>query len=387
MTRERRADRASAAKGSAPSRLRQVRRAGGEAIVSLVRLPPSPSSRLPMALRSAVSLGVPLAVLTALGLPELGLQAAAGAFTAFFGGTANAREQLKILPIVAIGMLLCASAGALLAPWLWAFTIGLVGVTVLAAGLAFAFRLGPPGPVFFVLAYGLAASITGLDDGVRRNDPWLFLAAFAGGSAFAVLVACAPLILPRHRREPARPLRKLLPGPWLGAGERLSLARVAVVAVLGSATSLIWLDTTHPYWTVASGVAVIGLVTSRTASISRALHRVVGTVVGVLLFLLLAPLGANPVLLVLTLVLLQFAIELVVVRNYALAFVFVTPLVLFINSAAVGSGHVLDVAVERVIDTAVGSGIALATAVMGVRGAARDRDRGRSSGGAADPAP
>lgn len=352
-------------------RLMHVRRAGGDAIRSLVRMPPNPTPRWPMAVRAGVSLGVPLGVLTAFGHSDLGLQAAAAAFTALFGGTANSREQPKILPFVALGMLVCAGVGTLLAPWLWAFTLGLVVVTVVAVGLSFAFRLGPPGPVFFVLMYGLAATITGVDDGVRRNDPWLFLAVLAGGSAFAILVSCVPLLLPKYRAQPARPLRELLPGPWLGPGERLSLARVAVVAVVGSATSLVWLDTSHVYWTVASGVAVIGLATSRTISLTRALHRTVGTVLGALLFFVLAPLGAHPVTLVAILVLLQFTIEFIVVRNYAMGLILVTPLVLFINSAAVASADAHAVALERVVDTIVGSLIALATTVIGIRSVQR----------------
>lgn len=38
-------------------------------------------------------------------------------------------------------------------------SIGVVVVAVVSATLAFGFRLGPPGPIFFVLAFGLSAQV------------------------------------------------------------------------------------------------------------------------------------------------------------------------------------------------------------------------------------
>lgn len=64
------------------------------------------------------------------------------------------------------------------------------------------------------------------------------------------------------------------------------------------------------------------------------------------------------------LALLQFGIELVVVRNYAFALVFVTPLVLLISGAATGGTHLVTAAGERVIDTVLGSAIAMLTALV-----------------------
>nr|WP_237465054.1 FUSC family protein [Leucobacter luti] len=326
-------------------------------------LPPGPAPRGWIATRAAASMGVPLAVLTLLGREDLGLQAAVGAFLALFVAGAAARERAKVLPIVGVALFACAALGVALAPWpLW-LAVGLVVVAVGVSGLAFAFRLGPPGPVFFVLIYGLSGMITAVRDGERVSAPGTVLLTMLAGMVFSYLVALTPLLRRAERARPARPLRALLPGPWLGAGEQELLLRVAVVAVLGTVISVVWLDPHRAYWTVSAGVAVVGLAAGRSHALGRGLHRTAGTLLGAAVYLAIAPLGASPVALVLLLTALQFSIEIVVVRNYALALVFITPLVLLITGSAAG-GDPFASAGERVLDTAVGSALAIGSALL-----------------------
>jgi uncharacterized membrane protein YccC len=90
----------------------------------------------------------------------------------------------------------------------------------------------------------------------------------------------------------------------------------------------------------------------------RAVHRVAGTILGVGLFALIMLWNPHDLVLALLLVVLQFAVEMVVVRNYGLALILITPLALTI--AAQGStGDVGEVVIERVLDTLLGAGIAL----------------------------
>ena len=333
------------------------------ALRSLVALPPGPGPRLWIAIRAAASIAVPFGVLALLGHEAAGLQASSGAFVALFAASATAAERAKVLPFVGVALLLSAALGAALSPWPWLLAAGLVLVAVSAAALAFAFRVGPPGPVFAVLAYGLAGSITAVVGGARVNAPLAFLAALAGGLLFSYGVALLPLLSRAERARPARPLRELLPGPWLGPGERELVLRVLAVALAGTLLGLV-LDPHRAYWTVSAGVAVVGLAALRGPALSRGLHRTVGTMVGAALYVAIAPLGAAPLLLVALLAALQFLIELVVVRNYALALVFITPLVLLITGAATGGVEAVATAGERVLDTAVGSVLAILSGLI-----------------------
>lgn len=335
-----------------------------KAVRSLFQMPAGPGPRLWIAIRAALSIGTPFAVLTLLGHEGIGLQTAAGAFVALYAAGFAAAERAKVLPFVGALLLACSALGAALAPSpLW-LSVGLVVVAGVTATLAFAFRLGPPGPVFFVLSYGLAANITGVVDGQRLNSPLVLLAALAGGALFSYLLALAPLLRASERAKPVRPLRELLPGPWLGAGEGQLILRILIVAVIGTVVTVLWIDPHRAYWTVSTGIAVIGLSAVRRHSLGRGLHRTAGTLVGAALYLALAGLGAFPLVLALLLTLLQFTIELVVVRNYALALVFITPLVLLISGAATGGANLMGTAGERVLDTVIGTAIAVATALI-----------------------
>ncbi|MDA3146875.1 FUSC family protein [Leucobacter sp. UCMA 4100] len=345
------------------------------ALRSLFTLNPQKGPRRWIATRAALSMGVPLAVMTFAGRPDLGLQAGTGAFLALFFAGAQAKERAKVLPVMAAALLACAAIGTWLAPWPWISATVMVFVAIAGSAFAFGFRIGPPGPVFFVLMYGLASMITAEYDGARRIDPLVFLTALASGLAFAYLLALLPLLLPSQRTRPARTLRELLPGPWLGDGEGWLIARVAVVSAAGMVVSMLWIDPGRAYWTVAAGIAVIGLSTVPTHALSRGMHRTFGTLVGALLYLVIAPLGAHPWAFVLLLAGLQFVIELVVVRNYGVALVFITPLVLLIAGAAMGSTDHLTTATERLVDTAVGSALAMASGFLQRPGAASRASR------------
>lgn len=335
--------------------------------MSLFAFAPSRGPRWPLALQAAIGIAAPIAVSTVLGQAPLGYIAASGAFTVLYAGSAPVVDRARVLPIIAVSLLLSAALGILVAGNTLVVSIGVVVVATVSAALAFGFRLGPPGPLFFVLVYGLSAHVVASG----TIDPFVYLAALTGGCLFSYLVALAPLALPRIRRIRARPMRELLPGPAWNADSRMLLLRVVIVAIVGVLLGLV-IDPDRTYWIVGSAVAVIGVAAARRAAFQRGLHRMLGTVVGAGLYILLALLHPAGIWLALLLGLLQFSIELVVVRHYALALVFITPLVLLLTGAATGSIGSLDVAGERIVDTVVGAVLGAASGVLHPRAEARD---------------
>lgn len=327
--------------------------------MSLFAFAPSPGPRWPLATQAALGIAVPIAVMTLLGEASLGYVAASGAFTVLFAGSAAVVDRARVLPFVAAGLLASAALGALTAGDDLLAGIGVVVVAVVSAALSFGFRLGPPGPLFFVLVFGLSGHV--LDTGAI--SPVRYLTALASGCLFSYLVAMTPLVLARTRATTARPLRELLPGPALTADSRLLLLRVAIVAVLGVLLGIV-IDPERTYWIVGSGIAVIGVAAARRAALHRGMHRMLGTVLGAGLYLVLSLLHPAGLWLAVLLGALQFTIELVVVRNYALALVFITPLVLLLTGAATGSIGSTDIAIERIIDTVVGAALGAASGIL-----------------------
>lgn len=122
-------------------------------------------------------------------------------------------------------------------------------------------------------------------------------------------------------------------------------------------------DPARSYWIVCAGLAVVGLPVGRRDAATRGIHRTVGTVAGGALYLALAFLPLPVWALGLLLGVLQFAIEMVVVRHYALALVFITPLVLLLIGAATGTVETLPLALERIVDTVVGAAVGTVAAL------------------------
>lgn len=61
---------------------------------------------------------------------------------------------------------------------------------------------------------------------------------------------------------------------------------------------------------------------------------------------------------------LQFGIELLIMRHYALALTLITPLVLLLTGAATGELGSMAIAAERVIDTIVGAVLGMVTGLL-----------------------
>lgn len=327
--------------------------------MSLFAFAPSRGPRWQLGLQAAIGLTAPIVVMTMLGMPTLGFVAASGAFTVLFAGAAPVVERARVLPLVGIGLTLSATAGAFSAAEPWLVTIGIVAVALVGSGLAFGFRLGPPGPLFFVLMFGLSAQVVAH----AQITPLEYTAAVAGGCLFAYLVAVSPLFIPRIRARRPRPLSELLPGPALDADAKILLLRVAIVSALGVLIGS-FVDPARSYWIVGAAIAVIGSAAARKAAFQRGLHRMLGTVLGVGVYALLTLLHPSGLWIALLLGIMQFSVELVIVRHYALALMIITPLVLLLTGAATGQIGSMDVALERIIDTVVGATLGAVSGVL-----------------------
>lgn len=116
----------------------------------------------------------------------------------------------------------------------------------------------------------------------------------------------------------------------------------------------------RPYWVPVSCLAVIQGASLR-AVWNRQAQRVLGTCVGLLLsWGLLLWLPLTPWNMALTMMVLTFVIEMMVVRHYGFAAVFITPMtILLAEAATLGHGSVGLLIQARFADTVLGCGIGL----------------------------
>jgi hypothetical protein len=308
------------------------------------------------ALRCAVSVGVPLLALLALGHTELAIFASFGAFTAIYGrGTAH-RQRLVHQGKAGALMLATILAGALaglLGAGTWAIVIG----TVIVAGAGTLFtgfgRLKPGGSLFQIFGFAAVASLP--------VHPPLgpSMAAAVLTVSFSLLVGQSTWLWPPWRTPWVR-VRE----PRLTAEERRFVyddaARYAV-AVLAAGSIVTLMGIGHNYWAmVAATVPLVGQTVARR--ISRGVHRILGTIGGLgVLALLLLP-HVTDLYLVVVVAALQFMAEMFIARHYSLAQLFVTPLALLMTQL----GHRTDPGVliaDRAAETLIGALVGMAVVV------------------------
>ena len=143
--------------------------------------------------------------------------------------------------------------------------------------------------------------------------------------------------------------------PWSVA---LSVGVATAVSII-ILTLLAGTEQPHLYWVIAFSALVLHQGGPRVARTFRALHRLAGTVLGLGVFLLVAVVEPSGWWLIGMIVVLQFTIELLVTRNYAMAVTLITPLALLVASGGTMPEDPLSVVGERLLDTVIGVLVAL----------------------------
>jgi hypothetical protein len=213
------------------------------------------------------------------------------------------------------------------------------------------FALAPPGSLFFVMAAAI---------GAYSPVEFLQIPTFVGLLAMGSLLAC--LIgffysLYTLRLAPAQPVQPLPPlnFDFVVFDSLVIGVFVGISLVLAQ---LLQLD--RPYWVPVSCLAVIQGVSLR-AVWNKQVHRIAGTAIGLVVAwgLLMLPLDKWSVSLMM--MVLAFVIEMLVVRHYGLAVVFITPLtILLADATQLGHGMPNAILEARLVDTVLGSLVGLA---------------------------
>ncbi|WP_270241359.1 FUSC family protein [Rothia kristinae] len=321
----------------------------------LVRFAPPTQDHVP-AVRIALTVGLPQLLLLALGRLDLSIYAAFGAFTAIYGRQEAPGLRLRHQCQAALMLLVCIALGLGLSrahadPWLVVAVCGLVagGGAVLTAVL----RLRPAGSTFLIFAAGAIGSIP-------HPASWAQgLGTAAATAAWSVLAGLAGALLGEGRRGHVAPP----PGPH--GMDRRRAARYGlmfflaplIAGLLGQASGL-----SHSYWAMVAAAAAIAGPNSR-ARLHRGVQRVIGTFGGVLITAFVLSQDPQPWHLVVWVTIFQFLTETYVLRNYAFATLFITPLALLMlqlgHPSSVGT-----VLTARLAETAIGGAVAIVLVLL-----------------------
>lgn len=307
------------------------------------------------AVRVAAGLLIPLIVLLLLGRPDLTMCAIFGSLTGVFGRTEPHWRRLRHQAQSGALMCLTVVLGVAMSMAGRSDWEVVAAATVIAGGISVAadyLRVRPAGPFTYIFAFTAtsAAPFTGS------------LAEAALAVAGSVLTA---LVLGVAGRVHARRHTPVLPRPPSQSADWARILQhsgryIAAVAAAGSLA--VALGTGHSYWAMLAACAPLAAADAANARV-RAGHFILGTYAGVLLSALLLQPGWTPVQLAVLLTLLQFAGEVYVIRHYALAMVFLTPVALLMTEF-ISEQPVWELTLDRALEATIGAVVAVAVVLL-----------------------
>lgn len=318
-------------------------------------------------LRTGIGVFAPMIVLLAIGRLDLVVFAVFGAFTGVYGRVDGYWNRLR-MQARSGALFFAVIALALAASYWWVDHANpetkqwqIVAATTLVAGacsiLAGFMRLRPGGSLFHIFAFAAIASIPNpapFGEALLVASLTILLALAIG--AAGALGQWASL----WQRTPLPPLsdnvRKAI--WWEG------LFYILTAGVAGALANTVGsrLEAGHNYWAmVAAVVPLVGHTT--TLRIRRGMHRMLGTLVGMILMAILIYLNPQVWVLLAFIGLCQFLAEMLVMRNYFMAQIFITPMALVGVSLTTGlSGAVM---YDRVVETLIGCAVGMVGVLLG----------------------
>lgn len=318
-------------------------------------LPPLVTRRdsLP-AIRIALSVGIPLLVLLLAGEPNLTIFTAFGAFTALYGRNQPMIPRLIQQSSAGALMVLSVSVGILLSAqhvedWLLVVLASLLAA--ICAYIAMILRLKPGGPLFYIFASAGIASVP--YSGHSARDIGLTVAS----AALSVLLGFVLGELLGEGKGHVAVVESPLNHRHLMTQTITNFLTTMVAGLVGNLLGL-----SHAYWAMVAAAAVLAA-PSASLRILRGVHRMIGTILGVVFTAFFISMNPDAWHIAVLVVVAQFVTELFVMRNYGLAAVFITPLALFmVHLASPFTSY--ELLTTRMFETILGAMIGMMGAIV-----------------------
>lgn len=209
------------------------------------------------------------------------------------------------------------------------------------------FDTKPPGNFFFIMIASMASCQTFNLELIPQNIGFMFL-----GTMLACLLALCHGLLTLKNKQTSEALVIHIKN-----GEYVSLVDSAVIGLFISFSLIVghFFKIQNPYWIPISCLAILQGV-SKNHVLERMVHRIVGTFIGIGLCWIILSFCESPLSICISIFLLQYIVEALIIKNYALAVVFITPMTILL--AEVGSSFTSNTEIivpARFLDIIIGS--------------------------------
>lgn len=324
------------------------------------RMAPPRRDHIP-AFRIAVGVALPLLTLLILNRLDLAVYATFGSFTGIYARHESRRSRFLRQSFAGAMITVCIGIGATLGLFhanTWTIMLVSSLVSAVTATIAVRFNLKPAGSVFFIFA---TAAIGGIEHGA--TPPMAMLVSFLSAGVCVVLGAfthligegslpdTTPLVTKHYQmRDLVGHCVRYFISPFLAGS--IGILSINVLPVLS-----------HPYWAMVASVAPL-ISPQRLARILRCFHRIIGTLGGIVVAAFLLSFPTEPWQLVVWIIVLQFAGELFIARNYSMGMLFITPMALMMTQLA-SNFPATEMLVARAVETAIGAFVALGVVAWG----------------------
>ncbi|MBM7457253.1 putative membrane protein YccC [Oceanisphaera litoralis] len=298
---------------------------------------------------ASLCVGLPVLLGAYFGRFDYGILACMGGLVILYLPQAPVARRMVTMVVCSFGFTVCFTLGVLASfnPW---FSALMLGVTTLLITLICRYwALPPPGRFFFIMIASVAST---LPFDLSQVPTQVGLMAL-GGMLACMLAFGYSLLVPAEAQ----------PAPAISAIERHILVIMLESAIFGVFVGgsfllahLLGLD--NPYWVPISCAAIMQGNSFKMVW-HRQIHRIAGTAIGMGLAWVIFALSLEPLQLAVVIILLNFIIESLVVRNYGMAVIFITPLTVLLAEVAAHTLSPEQLVLTRMFDIILGSVIGL----------------------------
>ena len=304
-----------------------------------------------MPVAAALASGLPLMVGVWFGHFAYGLTASVGGLIFLYMPPTPMHHRMVTLMTCAFGMNACFALGLICHFHASAMVPTLACIAMLVTMVCRFYGVGMPGSMFFVMAAAIAAYSP-----VEMAQLPFMVGLMSLGTVQACLIGFL-YSLWTLRERPAIEV-PALPRPSF---DFVVLDAVVIGACVGISLLLAHaFSLQKAYWVPVSCLSVIQGASLR-AVWTKPFHRVIGTGLGLILAWGMLSVQASPWMVALAMMALSFLIETLVVRNYTLAAIFITPMtILLAEAASLGQMSPTTLIAARFFDTLLGCAVGLA---------------------------
>ncbi|MFD2909290.1 FUSC family protein [Flavobacterium ardleyense] len=299
-------------------------------------------------LLAALCVGIPLFIGLHFGNLPLGLAASIGGLVILYYQPAlSLGSRMLTLLVCSFGFSLSLAIGLGFSfnPYVSAVVLGFFAMGI--NWVTTYFRTKPPGNFFFIMIASMASCQPFHFELIPQKIGFIFL-----GTMLACLLALCHGLLTLKKQKSTEAL-----AIHIEKGEFVSLIDSAVIGIFISISLIIghFFEMQNPYWIPISCLAILQGV-SRHHVWERMVHRIVGTFIGIGLCWIILLISDTPLSICISIFVLLYIAEALIIKNYALAIIFITPMTILLTE--VGSSFTANTEIivpARFLDITIGS--------------------------------